>query len=449
MNQIPRLAVGTIQPAADIQPMLWALNECLSQQGLNVQNFSSHPSGTACCAEQDHNQNPLRVLDSWLLSEQSCQELFCRTTHFADIAVVSGDYDAGKANTDQLPDSTSPASLDTLCQQLDLARVVVLDASLLDSCRLPPRPEIVDGILLDRLPRADDWHQWQVAFGALWGVPVLGSLGNVSGTQRASTAGPTKTHLSTDYRQHLGSLLHPTLDLAKLLQIAYRNQLSAPLDHLFMKRNVRRKIHVAVALDEAFPCLCPDTLDLFESFGAQLHEFSPLHSDDLPPETELVYISCGHVETMATKLAANICLKQALQNYAARGGRVYAECDGLAYLCETVCLPGEEPIPLVGLLPATAQLQPQAVQATPHETRLSYDSWFGQRGNQLRAYWNPRWQLACCKSMKTIAWSPAATPSLVQHQQVVGNLAHLDFLAHPHYLPQFFHPLSGHLSTLR
>ena len=34
MNLLPRMAIGSIQPDTDLQPMLWALNECRNQQGI-------------------------------------------------------------------------------------------------------------------------------------------------------------------------------------------------------------------------------------------------------------------------------------------------------------------------------------------------------------------------------------------------------------------------------
>ena len=439
MNQMPRMAIGTIQPNADSQRMLWALNECLNQQGLNVQNFSAHPAQAACCAEQDHCQDPVRVLDNWLLSERSCQELFWRSTRFADMAVVSGSYDA-------IQQPVGP-SLDTLCEQLDLSRIVVLDASQMESCLIPPRPEFVDGILIDRLSNNASLQHWQIMFKALWDTPVLGSLGRLPALEEATGECPRQVTLSTDQRQRLGRMLGRNLDLRGLLTITRRHQAAVPAHQLFAKRPDTNRIRIAVALDEAFPCHCPDTLDLFESFGATLHEFSPLRSESLPPGTDLVYISCGHLETMAEKLSRNICLHQALQNYAARGGHIYAECDGLAYLCKAIERPTGEVIPMVGLLPTTARLQPQVVQAIPQQTHLLRDSWFGKRGTPLRAYWNPRWQLTSSQAIKPIALTTGATPMVIRHQQVIGNLAHLDFLAHPEYLPQVLTPATEYLST--
>ena len=437
MNLLPRVAIGSIQPDTDLQPMLWALNECLNQEGINVQNFSAHANYKGCCAEQDHCHNPVRILDNWLQGERGCQDFFWRSTRYADMAVVSGSYPAGIPDSNQ-PDNISVAgNLETLCQRLDLARIVVLDASRLGACLIPPRPDEIDAILLDRLPVHTSLTQWKIIFQALWDTPVLGYLGAGTTARRELDDHLRHSHLSRNHRQRLGRLLGNNLDMSHLLRIAADRQASPPVNASFANRPAG-SLRVAVALDEAFPCHCPDTLDLFESFGASLHEFSPLRSESLPAGTDLVYIGCGRLDTMAERLAENICLKQSLQHYAAREGRIYAECDGLAYLCKQVQLPGGKQIPMAGLLPTTAHLQPQVVRPLPQETCLLQDSWFGGKGTSLRTYWNPRWLLDACTSIKPIALTDQAQPLLVYHQQVIGNLAHLDFPAHAEYLPRFF-----------
>jgi len=439
MNQMPRMAIGSIQPNVDSQRMLWALNECLNQQGLNVQNFSAQPAQTACCREQSLCQVPIRALDSWLLSERSCQELFWRTTRFADMAIVSGRYD-----TIQPP--VGP-SLNTVCRQLDLARIVVLDASQMDSCLIPARPESIDGILIDHLSPNESLQHWQIIFAALWNTPVLGALNRPVNPAPAIKKHSHQITISTEQRQHLGRTLSRNLDMKRLLQIARRDPLASPTHRLITTRPGQNRIRIAVALDEAFPCQCPDTLDLFESFGASLHEFSPLRSDSLPHDTDLVYISCGNIQEMGDKLAQNICLHQSLHNYASRGGHIYAECDGLAYLCKEIRHPTGASIPMAGLLPTIAELQPEKAQAIPQESHLMGDSWFGKRGTQLRTYWNPRWRLTSSAAIKPLALTTNAAPILIQHQQVIGNLTHLDLLAHPEYLPKILTPAADYLST--
>ncbi len=43
-----------------------------------------------------------------------------------------------------------------------------------------------------------------------------------------------------------------------------------------------------------------------------------------------------------------------LKSHVSSGRRIYAECGGLAYLCQEIELPDGERWPLVGVLPATA-----------------------------------------------------------------------------------------------
>ena len=102
---------------------------------------------------------------------------------------------------------------------------------------------------------------------------------------------------------------------------------------------------------------------------------------------------------------------------------------------------------MAGLLPTIAELQPEKAQAIPQESHLMGDSWFGKRGTQLRTYWNPRWRLTSSAAIKPLALTTNAAPILIQHQQVIGNLTHLDLLAHPEYLPKILTPAADYLST--
>jgi hypothetical protein len=49
MNCVPRLAIGTIQPQADLQPIVWALLDALDREGIRIQSYLSR----ACFAPLD------------------------------------------------------------------------------------------------------------------------------------------------------------------------------------------------------------------------------------------------------------------------------------------------------------------------------------------------------------------------------------------------------------
>ena len=92
MPELPRIAVGTIQPNTSAQPILWALMEALRRRGTQVQSFVSR----ACfpqhkAAEAITGLKP-RFLDSWLMSAAICGEIFFRSSELGDLSLVEGDF---------------------------------------------------------------------------------------------------------------------------------------------------------------------------------------------------------------------------------------------------------------------------------------------------------------------------------------------------------------------
>ena len=128
MSRLPRFALGTIQPEADSRAILWSLLEALHRQGIHVQSFLSracfpdHPGSAAITGLAD------RHLDSWLMSPDTCREIFLRGSAGAHLSMVAGSYYSGGPG----------GRLEPLCDWLDLPRLAVLDASRIGPCRLPP-----------------------------------------------------------------------------------------------------------------------------------------------------------------------------------------------------------------------------------------------------------------------------------------------------------------------
>ncbi len=168
MLPLPRVALGTVQPEAEVEFVSWALMELLSRHGCQVQHFTARCCLTAIPGAITATGLGSRHLDSWLMTREMCRELLARGMGESELALVEGRYDVAR------PAGCSGGSLDQLCQWLDLPRLVVLDVRRLDSCQLPPRPA-VDGLILDGIDGAADLSRWQTALESFWGVPVLGA----------------------------------------------------------------------------------------------------------------------------------------------------------------------------------------------------------------------------------------------------------------------------------
>jgi cobyrinic acid a,c-diamide synthase len=416
--------------------MVWGMMEALKQSGLQVQSFLSrsffprHQGAAAITGLAP------RHLDSWLMSPAVCREVFLRAAHTADLAVVEGRFESAGAGP------CCGGRLETLCQWLDLPRLAVVDAERLGRCRLPELPPRAEGVLLDRVADEGERTGLTTELEALWGVPVLGSLGRLSEVRRRIRSLPVGSRPPAEISRALGDGFLHHWDPKRLWEIAAGREMAPVPPARPSPEPPASPLVLAVAMDEALNCYFPDTLDWLEMRGATVVDFSPLRDECLPPGTDVVYLGCGHPERFARELADNHCMAAALRNHLRSGRRIYAEGGGLAYLCQELETPTGGCHRMVGLFPAAARLCRRRVRPVPVEVTLARPSWLGPAGTRLRGYRNPVWELEPAGGLGTLA-----VPTRAQHHdlvvsfQAVGSLVHLNFAAQPELLRHFFHPV--------
>lgn len=442
MNHLPRIAVGTVQPDADLQVMLWALISTLERSGLHVQAFSSQSRFPSRDASFSITGEGRRHLDSWVMQPEVCAQLFYNATRFADVGLVEGQYD------DPTCQCASGGSLNTLCTWLDLPRLAVINTQSLDPCRPPILPAGVDGLLLDDVTDVDELCRLQAALEAFYGVPVLGWLGSVAHLRALVALLPPHGNPSPELCQALGDALRPSLRFDWLLRIASQRTFTMVSDDLFRLQSFAQPLNVAVAFDEAFRCYFPDTLDVLESQGATVSVFSPLRSERLPDNTDVVYFGCGQPEDYVNELATNFCMKESLWNHVVSGGRVYAESAGLAYLCREMVMPCGQHWPMVGLLPALARRNPAPAPDRPVEVTLARGSWLFSANDTVRGYLSSKWIIHPDGCLSGLVSEAEHSHDLVGNYQIVGSRIHLNFAAWPTCVRKFFMPGRGRLNTV-
>lgn len=436
MHQIARAAIGTIQPDADGQTIALAFLSCLRQRELQLQHFRS----SACFSPLDSGRvatgRQSRHLDSWLMSPGICREVFVRGAGCADLTVVDGAFAAqhGKesgcgAHAGQADHSHRAMSrLDDLCQWLNLPRILALDVPALSRCLLPTRPN-ADGILLDRVPNRAEFCRLKTVLESVWGIPVVGALGEVpecrAALRRACCQGT-----NADAVVELGRQFAEYARVDALLRICKQ---AAPVEAekvLFNPSPCWSGLRVAVAYDDAFNCYFADVLDLVESRGAEVVDFSLL-KDERVPDAEIVFIGCGHPEHFAARLAANQCMLLSLREHVCEGGRLYAEGGGLAYLCQFLETPDGEQFRMCGMFPAAAFLNRAASAPEAVEASLAETCWLGQQGTRLRGYLNPVWDIRPLSQMAPRLIEKPRQHDLLQHRGAFGSRIHIDLALQP------------------
>jgi cobyrinic acid a,c-diamide synthase len=318
---------------------------------------------------------------------------------------------------------------------------VVLDAERLRRGFSLPRPAAVDGVLIDKVADQAEARRFQTTIEALWGAPVLGSLEPLPQIRAAIGGLSRGCAPSRELCRTLGENLLERLHFERLCNLAGGRQTPPGSSQLFDEPASARPLKIAVAFDEVFRFYFPDTLDLLEARGAVLRDFSPVHDERLPQRTDVVYFGCGLPELSAHSLASNHCMKQSIRAFARAGGRIFAECGGLAYLCEQIVMPCGRCVPMTGVLPATARVNPSPSTPRPVEVTLEEDTWLGREGTRLRGYQNTNYKLHSSGGLPSLVRELKHRADLLGDGRVIASRIHINFAAHADLLARFFRPL--------
>jgi len=115
---------------------------------------------------------------------------------------------------------------------------------------------------------------------------------------------------------------------------------------------------IAIARDAAYGFIYPANLEMLTALGAELHFFSPIAGDTLPP-CDAVWLPGGYPELHAAALSANSALWTALRAHVATGKPLLAECGGMMSLFEQVTDKSGTTHAFAGLLPGISVMQPR------------------------------------------------------------------------------------------
>jgi cobyrinic acid a,c-diamide synthase len=188
------------------------------------------------------------------------------------------------------------------------------------------------------------------------GVPVLGAiprntelelptryLGLVTAVEygrRARTAVEAMT-----------ALIARHVDLAAVMAAARSQNLSAPWDPVAAVRQTggRCRATVAMAAGKAFSFGYAEHAELLRAAGADVVDFDPL-VDSLPDGADAVLLPGGFPEQFTAELSANDVVRQEINELAAAGAPVHAECAGLIYLASEL-----DGYPMCGVVSGSAR----------------------------------------------------------------------------------------------
>lgn len=444
---IPRVVIAGTHSGVGKTSVTLGVIRALRRRGLAVQPFKVGPDFIDPSHHAAAASRPSRNLDSWLLPRATLVELFARAAEDADVAVIEGLmglYDGFRGGADE-------GSTAEVAKFLDAPVILVLDVSgavrsagamAMGFAAYDPQVRLA-GVIACRVGGERHLTDLRDALASS-GIPFLGGmpwdrrfhlperhLGLVPATERDSES----------VIEALADAVEHSVDLDGLLRLARQVPpvvVSGPAS--FPPIPAPKHVAIGVARDEAFSFYYEDALELLEWRGAQLVPFSPLHDRDLPAVDGL-YLGGGFPEVYASGLSANRSMRSQLQEAAAQGMPVYAECGGMMYLAERLVDDEQRVHELVGLVPATVHMRGALTLAYVTLEALD-DSLLLRRGETVRGH---EFHVSTITLTKPMSLALASTGGKgiedgrdgFTTSTLLATYAHVHFASHPAMADRF------------
>jgi cobyrinic acid a,c-diamide synthase len=311
---------------------------------------------------------PGRNLDPVLVGERLIGPLYAHGAGGADLAVVEGVmglFDGRIATTAPAEGSTAHVA-----GLLGAPVILVVDArgqsqsvaALLHGFSTFDAATRVRGVILNRIGSARHEQVLRQACEQA-GVPVLGAIPRTAELELPTRYLGLVTAVEYGRRAHdaveaMTTLVARHVDLAAVVAAARCGSADQPWDPAAaMGENPGAPATVAMAAGKAFSFGYAEHAELLRAAGADVAEFDPL-ADALPDGADAVLLPGGFPEQFAAELSANDVVRRQINELAAAGAPVHAECAGLIYLAAE--LDGH---PMCGVLAGSARFTPHLTLA--------------------------------------------------------------------------------------
>ena len=373
-----RMLIGAASSGSGKTTFTLGLLRALKNRGIAVQPYKCGPDyidtqyhGLAAGRESVN-------LDLFMGGEAHVKEIFARYSQGAGACVVEGVMGLFDGYSKMRGSSAEVA------QVLDIPVLLIVNAK---SCAYSVAPIIygyknfnpqvkIAGVVFNMVGSASHYATLKDACQEL-GVPVLGYLPKNSGIEIPSRhlgLSLDEEFLFGEYAEKVAAMVEEYVDVDALMKIFTPD--SECLCEEGSPCGEAAGLKIAVAKDEAFNFIYRENIHSLEKLG-EVKFFSPLKDTQLP-ECDLLYLPGGYPELYLEQLHGNGAMRKAIKEYIEKGGRCWAECGGMMYLCNSISDENGNEFEMCGVLGQKATMVGKRLQ-------IGYRS-FSYAGKGLRGH---------------------------------------------------------------
>ncbi len=366
MNKLPRIMIAGTNSGVGKTTVTLGIMSALVQRGIIVQGFKTGPDYIDPSHHTFVTGNASRNLDTWMMGENACRELFVRSAVNARISVIEGVMGLYDGSID----SSGHGSSAHLAKTLNVPVVLVVDAkgvaqsagAVVMGFREFDKEINLAGIILNNVASQNHYDIIKRAIEESCSVTVLGYL------QKESVITIPERHLglipseeqkiNSALYDKLGQMVLDTIDIDRLVNIAdSAGNFPEYNKSIFTERGRSLEVTLAVARDNAFCFYYQDDIDLFEMLGAKIIEYSPLADKSLPDGIDGIFMGGGFPELFADRLSKNESMRGSILEMHKQGTVIYGECGGMMYLMEKLIDGEGRSFNMSGVLNGTSRME--------------------------------------------------------------------------------------------
>lgn len=387
---------------------------------------------------------PGRNLDPVLVGENLVGPLYAHGSGGADIAVIEGVM--GLFDGRIGPAAAGPAEGSTahVAGLLGAPVILVVDArgqshsiaALLHGFSTFDAATRVRGVILNRVGSARHEHVLRQACEQA-GVAVLGSIPRTAELELPTRYLGLVTAVEYGRRARLAveamtDLVARHVDLAAVAAVAAvaASRTGTAWDPASaVGETPGGHATVAMAAGKAFSFGYAEHAELLRAAGADVVEFDPL-AEELPDGTDAVLLPGGFPEQFTAELSANDAVRRQINELAAAGAPIHAECAGLIYLATEL-----DGYPMCGVLAGSARFTPNLTLAYRDAVAVA-DSPLYSAGQRVVGHEFHRTAIAFSDGYQP-AWAYRGNDADPVREGVVHAGVHASYLhTHPAAAPQ-------------
>lgn len=476
MTKIPRIMIAGTHSGVGKTIVTLGIMSILCEKGYKVQGFKCGPDYIDVSHHSVVTGNMSRNLDTWMMEDEVCMELFYRSAAKAQISIIEGVMGLYDGSLSDSLSNVGKGSSAHMSSVLKTPIILVIDAKgtaqsagaiALGFEKFSHDVEI-RGVILNRIGSKRHFEAVKSSIECSTNLRVVGYLPKnkdfVIPERHLGLIPSVECENIREFYKEIGKQMETTISVDKIIEIAdsacdfpqfnekvfgftQRNTINEVGGESNISRdclqfripNSKLRVKMAVAMDEAFHFYYHDNLDLFKELGMELIFFSLLNDNKLPSGIAGIYIGGGFPELFASGLEANENMRHAVKAAAKDGIIIYAECGGLMYLSDKLVDCVGKPYIMVGVFPVGTEMQSKRHGLGYINVRAEVDTILCKKGDTFRAHEFHWSSLIGVENLKSSSFaykisksdSNSAKSDGLFNGNVLASYAHVHFASNP------------------